>query len=105
MEIQVVEKACLLLTLGTFLLGLSDWIEILFGPESFLALQKLTYAIGLAMFCKQRRFGTPRTVHHTDSWLKLPFYRSIRIYWVDFEKIYISSIFFFFLERQYAVRA
>ena len=48
------------------------------------------------MFCKQRRFSTPRTVHHTESWLKLPFYRSIRIYWVDFEKIYISSMFFFF---------
>ena len=58
------------------------------------------------MFCKQRRFGTPRTVHHTKSWLKLSFYRSIRIYWVDFEKIYIISMlfFFFFLERQYAVR-
>ena len=59
------------------------------------------------MFCKQRRFGTPRTVHHTKSWLKLLFYRSIRIYRVDFEKIHISSTFFFsfFLERQYAVRA
>ena len=58
------------------------------------------------MFCKQRRFGTPRTVHHTKSWLKLSFYRSIRIYRVDFEKIYISPFFFFFffLERQYAVR-
>ena len=43
--------------------------------------------IGLAMFCKQRSFGTPRTVHHTKSCLKLSFYRSIRIYRVDFEKI------------------
>ena len=56
---------------------------------------KITSAIGLAMFCKQRRFGTPRTVHHTKSWLKLSFYRSIRIYRVDFEKIYISSMLFF----------
>ena len=40
------------------------------------------------MFCKQRRFGTPRTVHHTESWLKLPFYTSIRIYWVDFENLF-----------------
>ena len=64
-------------TKGVFLSGQSDRIEILFGPESFLALQKLTSAIGLAMFCKQRKFGTPRTVHHTKSLLKLSFYRSI----------------------------
>ena len=58
------------------------------------------------MFCKQRRFGAQRTVHHTKSWLKLSFYRSSRIYRVDFEKIYISSslFFFFFLEREFAVR-
>ena len=48
------------------------------------------------MFCKQKRFGTPRTVHHTKSWLKLSFYRSIQIYRVDFEKMYISSMLFFF---------
>ena len=95
--------------IGAFLSDQSDRIEILFGLQSFLALQKLISAIGLAMFCKQRRFGTLRTVHHTKSWLKLLFYRSIRIYGVDFEKMYISSMlffffFFFFLERQYAVR-
>ena len=87
-------------SLRRVLSGQSDRIEILFGPQSFLARQKLTSAIGLAMFCKQRRFGTPRTVHHAKSWLKLSFYRTIRIYQVDFEKIYnISSmlfIFFFF---------
>ena len=63
------------------------------------------------MFCKQRRFGTPRTVHHTKSCLKLPFYRSIRIYRVDFEDLHLFHAFFFFfffliyIERQYAVRA
>ena len=89
--------------IGAFLCSQSDRIEILFGPQSFLARQKLTSAIGLAMFCKQRRFGTPRPVHDTKSWLKLSFYRSVRIYRVDFEKMYnISSMlsfffFFFFL--------
>ena len=53
----------------------------------FSCLTKTDIAIGLAMFCKQRSFGTPRTVHHTKSCLKLSFYRSIRIYQVDFEKI------------------
>ena len=53
----------------------------------FSCLTKTDIAIGLAMFCKQRSFGTPRTVHHTKSYLKLSFYRSIRIYRVDFEKI------------------
>ena len=53
----------------------------------FSCLTKTDIAIGLAMFCKQRSFGTPRTVHHTKSCLKLSFYRSIRIYRVDFEKI------------------
>ena len=96
-------------TKGAFLCGQSDRIEILFGPQSFLARQKLISAIGLAMFCKQRRFGTPRTVLHTKSWPKLSFYRSIRIYRVDFEKMYNISFmlfffFFFFKERQYAVR-
>ena len=62
----------------------------------FPCLTKTDMSIGLAMFCKQRRFGNPRTVHHTENWLKLPFYRTIRIYWVDFEKTYISSMFFFF---------
>ena len=46
----------------------------------FSCLTKTDIAIGLAMFCKQRSFGTPRTVHHTKSCLKLSFYRSIRIY-------------------------
>ena len=53
----------------------------------FSCLTKTDIAIGLAMFCEQRSFGTPRTVHHTKSCLKLSFYRSIRIYRVDFEKI------------------
>ena len=53
----------------------------------FSCLTKTDIAIGLAMFCKQRSFGTPRTVHHAKSYLKLSFYRSIRIYRVDFEKI------------------
>ena len=53
----------------------------------FSCLTKTDIAIGLAMFCKQRSFGTPRTMHHTKSCLKLSFYRSIRIYRVDFEKI------------------
>ena len=53
----------------------------------FSCLTKTDIAIGLAMFCKQRSFGTPRTVHHTKSCLKLSFYRSIQIYRVDFEKI------------------
>ena len=53
----------------------------------FSCLTKTDIGIGLAMFCKQRSFGTPRTVHHTKSRLKLSFYRSIRIYRVDFEKI------------------
>ena len=53
----------------------------------FSCLTKTDIAIGLAMFCKQRSFRTPRTVHHTKSCLKLSFYRSIRIYRVDFEKI------------------
>ena len=37
-------------------------------------------------------------MHHANSWLKLSFYRSIQIYRVDFEKIYIisSMLFFFF---------
>ena len=48
---------------------------------------KTDIAIGLAIFCKQRSFGTRRTVHHTKSCLKLSFYRSIWIYRVDFEKI------------------
>ena len=43
----------------------------------FPCLTKTDMSIGLAMFCKQRRSGTPRIVHHTESWLKLPFYRSI----------------------------
>ena len=83
--------------IGAFLCCQSDQIEILLGLHSFLARQKLPSAIGLAMFCKQRRFGTPRAVHHTKSWLKLSFYRSIQIYRVDFEKMYnISSMLFFF---------
>ena len=53
----------------------------------FSCLTKTDIAIGLAMFCKQRSFGTPRTVHHTKSCLKLSFYGSIRIYRVDLEKI------------------
>ena len=53
----------------------------------FSCLTKTDIAIRLAMFCKQRSFGTPRTVHHTKSCLKLSFYRSVRIYRVDFEKI------------------
>ena len=56
---------------------------------------KITSAIGLAMFCKQRRFGTPRTVHHTKSWLKLSFYRSIRIYRVDLKRFTSLPCFFF----------
>ena len=35
-------------------------------------------------------------VHHTKSWLKLSFYSSIQIHQVDFEKMYISSMIFFF---------
>ena len=53
----------------------------------FSCLTKTDIAIGLVMFCKQRSFGTLRTVHHAKSRLKLSFYRSIRIYRVDFEKI------------------
>ena len=53
----------------------------------FSCLTKTDIAIGLAMFCKQRSFRTPRTVNHTKSCLKLSFYRSIRIYRVNFEKI------------------
>ena len=70
----------------------------------FSCLTKTDIAIGLAMFCKQRSFGAPRTVHHTKSCLKLSFYRSIRIYRVDFEKIIGFFFFFFSLERQYTVR-
>ena len=33
----------------------------------FSCLTKTDIAIGLAMFCKQRSFGTPRTVNHTKS--------------------------------------
>ena len=79
-----------------FLYSQSDRIEILFGSHFFLARQKLTSAIRLAMFCKQRRWRTSTTVHHTKSWLKVSFYRSIRIYRVGFEKMYnISSMIFF----------
>ena len=39
----------------------------------FSCLTKTDIAIGLAMFCKQRSFGTPRTVHHTKSCLKLSY--------------------------------
>ena len=72
-------------------------------------LTKTDIAIGLAMFCKQRSFGTLRTVHHTKSCLKLSFYRSIRNYQVDFEKIQATSLpclffFFFFFERQQPIR-
>ena len=37
----------------------------------FSCLTKTDIAIRLAMFCEQRSFGTPRTVHHTKSCLKL----------------------------------
>ena len=70
------------------------WIVI------FSCLTKTDIAIGLAIFCKQRSFETPRTVNHTKSCLKLSFYRSIRIYRVDFEKIayrlHLFPVFFFF---------
>ena len=63
----------------------------------FSCLAKIDIAIGLAMFCKQRSLGTPRTAHHTKSFLiKLSFYRSIRIHRVDFEKIFPVFFFFFF---------
>ena len=39
----------------------------------FSCLTKTDIAIGLVMFCKQRSFGTPRTVHHTKSCLKLSY--------------------------------
>ena len=83
-------------TLGAFLSGQSDRIVIPFGLI-FSCLTKTDIAIGLEMFCKQRSFGTPRTVHRTKSCLKLSFYRSIRIHrWIlKRYRLHLFRLFFF----------
>ena len=109
-------KISIMTIIGAFLCGQSDRTEILFGLHFSLAWQKRTSAIGLAMFCKQRR---RRTVHLCQKPLLLTlatFYCMLpTILWLKMRPMillcqmyHISSVltffFFLFLERQYAVR-